>query len=354
MQRALGLAERGRGRTSPNPLVGAVVVSADGVVVGQGFHERAGEPHAEVRALDQAGPEARGATLYSTLEPCSHYGRTGPCVARIVDAGIVRVVAALEDPNPLVSGRGFAYLREHGVTVEVGVGAEASSALNQAFFVWVREGRPFVVLKAATSLDGRIAAAPGEQTALTSAEANRHAHRVRAEIDAIGVGSGTVMVDDPRLTARGAYRARPLVRVVFDRRLRMPPTARMLSTRDEGPVIIVTTEAGASRAAACKALTDAGAEIEVARDATLAAALACLAARGVGSLLLEGGALIHRAAWEEDVVDYVRLYVAPRTLGQGGVPFLEGCSFSSAALVARRVEALGPDVVIEGYVHGPR
>src|SRR5258705_7012934 len=152
MERALFHAARGRGRTSPNPLVGAVVVSADGVVVGQGYHERAGEPHAEVHALTAAGGRARGATLYSTLEPCCHQGRTGPCVRRIVDAGITRVVAAVEDPNPAVRGRGFAYLRAHGVRVDVGVGADGSLALNRPFFTLMREGRPFVILKAATSL----------------------------------------------------------------------------------------------------------------------------------------------------------------------------------------------------------
>lgn len=354
MSRALFLAARGRGRTSPNPMVGAVVVSSDGVVVGQGFHERAGEPHAEIRALEMAGDRARGATLYSTLEPCNHHGRTPPCVARIVDAGVARVVAAIEDPNPLVRGRGFAYLRAHGLHVEVGLGARAASALNQPFLTRMREGRPFVVLKAATSLDGRIAAAPGRRTPLTSPAANRHAHRVRAEIDAIAVGSGTVLADDPLLTARGVYRERPLTRVIFDRRLRTLPGARVLSTRERGPVIIVTTPAGAARAEACRRLEEQGAEVEVARDPTLAAALEPLAARGVGSLLIEGGAAIHRAAWAEGVVDYVRVYVTPHMLGPDGVPFLEGCAFSCAALVERVVQPVGPDVVIEGYVHGPR
>src|SRR5262249_35710305 len=162
--------------------------------------------HAEVHALFEAGQNARGATLYCTLEPCCHVGRTGPCVGRIVDAGIKRVVAAIEDPNPMVSGRGFAYLRARGVEVQVGVGAGAALRLNQAFFTLMRERRPFVVMKAATSLDGCIAAAPGQRTQLTSSQANRHAHRLRAEIDAIGVGVGTVLVDNPLLTVRGVYR----------------------------------------------------------------------------------------------------------------------------------------------------
>ena len=354
MERALFHAARGAGRTSPNPLVGAVVVSSDGVVVGQGFHQRAGEAHAEVHALAEAGPRARGATLYCTLEPCCHQGRTGPCVSKIVDAGIARVVAAVEDPNPAVRGRGFAFLRERGVTVDVGLAADTAVTLNQPFFTLMREGRPFVVLKAATSIDGRIAEASGTRTMLTSAAANRHAHRVRAEVDAIGVGSGTILADDPGLTARGAFRERPLVRVVFDRRLRTPPTARVLSTPEAGPVIIVTTAAAEARADLRGPLESRGAQIEVAADGTLRAALARLAARQIESLLLEGGAAVHGAAWDEGLVDYVRLYVTPHVLGPGGVALLPGRTFSSAELRDRRVTPLGPDVLIEGYVHGTR
>ncbi|HKB13506.1 MAG TPA: bifunctional diaminohydroxyphosphoribosylaminopyrimidine deaminase/5-amino-6-(5-phosphoribosylamino)uracil reductase RibD [Vicinamibacterales bacterium] len=351
MQRALFHAARGRGRTSPNPLVGAVVVADDGVVVGQGFHERAGGPHAEIHALSAAGARARGATLYSTLEPCCHQGRTGPCVRRIVEAGIRRVVAAVEDPNPAVRGRGFAFLREHGVTVDVGVAAEAAVALNRPFFTLMREGRPFVILKAATSIDGRIAAALRRRTALTADEANRHAHRVRAEVDAIVIGSETLLTDDPALTARGAFRERPLVRVVLDRRLRTPPSARLLSTLDAGPVIIVTSARGAAHADARGRLEACGARVEIASDQTFRAALDRIADHGVGSLLLEGGAAVHAAAWDEGLVDFVRLYITPHALGSDGVPLLDGRAFSSADLDERRVIPLGPDVVVEGYVH---
>ncbi len=354
MDLALFHAARGCGRTSPNPVVGAVIVSPDGVVLGTGFHERAGEPHAEVRALEQAGRRASGATLYCTLEPCCHHGRTGPCATRIVDAGISRAVIAVEDPNPLVHGRGFEFLRAHGVRVEVGVGAERATALNQPFFTLVREGRPFVILKAATSLDGRIAAAPGQRTPLTSSEANRHAHSLRAAVDAIAVGSGTLLSDDPELTARSTYRERPIVRVVFDRRLRTPPTARVLSTLEAGPVIIVTSPESAARAELRTALEERGAEILTVPDARIAAALAILGAREVTSLLLEGGAALHAAAWDEHVVDFVRLYVTPHTLGGNGVPLLAGRSFAAAELAGRRVVPLGPDVLIEGYVHRPR
>lgn len=353
MARALFHAARGRGRTSPHPLVGAVVVSSDGVVVGQGYHQRAGEPHAEIRALDAAGPRARGATLYSTLEPCSHTGRTGPCVERILKAGILRVVAAIEDPNPLVEGRGFAYLRQRGVVVQVGVGAQDARSQNQGFLTLLRTGRPFVILKAAVSLDGYIAQAPGRRTILTSDVSNRHAHRVRAEVDAIAVGVGTILADDPLLTPRGAFRERPLLRVIFDRALRTPPAARVLSTGTAGPVMIVTTRSGADRRDRRRPLEQRGAEVIVA-DGTMRGALECLGARGVEGLLLEGGATVHEAAWSEHVVDLVRLYVAPRVLGEGGLKFLNGRPFSVTALAGRRAEPLGPDILIEGYVHGPR
>jgi diaminohydroxyphosphoribosylaminopyrimidine deaminase/5-amino-6-(5-phosphoribosylamino)uracil reductase len=354
MDRALFLAARGRGRTSPNPMVGAVVVSSDGVVVGQGFHRRAGEPHAEVHALEMAGSDARGATLYCTLEPCCHVGkRTGPCVGRIVDAGIRRVVAAVADPNPAVNGRGLAYLQAHGVTVDTGTGSDAALRLNQPFFTLMRQGRPFVILKAATSLDGCLAAAPGQRTDLTSPPARRHAHGVRAEVDAIGVGVGTILIDDPQLTARAVHRERPLTRVVFDRQLRTPADAHVLSTRDAGPVIIVTTKAGAARFESRRRLEDRGAEIAVARSSTFGAALETLAERKIESLLLEGGALLHQAAWDEGLVDFVRLYVTPRALGPGGVRFLGGRAFATGDLLERRVATLGPDVLIEGYVHRP-
>jgi len=352
MDRALALAERGRGRTSPNPLVGAVVVSSGGAVEGQGFHERAGEPHAEVHALDMAGARARGATLYCTLEPCCHVGRTGPCVERIVDAGITRVVASIEDPNPKVRGRGFAFLREHGVDVEVGLGASQATKMNQPFLTLVREHRPFVILKAATSIDGFIAAV-GQRTRLTSPDADRHAHRARAEVDAIGVGSGTILVDDPLLTPRGVFRERPFTRVIFDRSLRTPPNSRVLSTGDAGPVIIVTTAQAARRRELRDPLEARGAQIEIARDGSVRSALEVLGTLQIGSLLLEGGATLHAAAWREKVVDFVRLYVTPHTLGCSGVPLLDGEPWSWLQLIDPRVEPVGPDTLIEGYVHRP-
>jgi diaminohydroxyphosphoribosylaminopyrimidine deaminase/5-amino-6-(5-phosphoribosylamino)uracil reductase len=353
MDRALFLAARGRGRTSPNPMVGAVVVSREGVIVGQGFHERAGAPHAEVRALDVAGPLARGGTLYCTLEPCCHQGRTGPCAPQIVEAGIARVVAATVDPDPRVDGRGVSYLRAQGVDVEVGLRESSAVRLNEGFFTLMREGRPFVVMKAAVSQD-RCIGRPGARLLLTSEAANRHAHAVRAEIDAIGVGVGTILADDPLLTARGVYRETPLVRVVFDRQLRTPAASRVLSTRDAGPVIIVTGAAAAERADLRGPLEERGAVIEVARDGSFAAALERLAARRVGSLLLEGGAAMHAAAWDADLVDYVRLYVTPHTIGEDGLKLLGGRPLDTDRLIDRQVVSLGSDVAIEGYVHRSR
>jgi diaminohydroxyphosphoribosylaminopyrimidine deaminase/5-amino-6-(5-phosphoribosylamino)uracil reductase len=352
MRRALEHARRGLGRTTPNPVVGACIVSDEGVVLGQGAHERAGEPHAEVNALEEAGGDARGATLYCTLEPCVHTGKTGPCTERIIAAGIRRVVAAMEDPFPLVGGRGFAMLRANGIEVQTGVGYEAAVRLNQPFLTTTREGRPFVILKAATSLDGRIAAAPGQRTQLTSARANTHAHYLRACADAIAVGSETILVDDPLLTAREVYRERPLVRVVFDRRLRTPPGASLFSTLSAGPVIILTAaeSLGTERA---EALQKVGARVIPVPRPGIAAALSVLPNFDVQSLILEGGSVVQSAAWDEGVVDYVQLYVAPIWLGSGGVPLLEACGFSPSALIESRVEQLGPDVLIEGYVHRP-
>jgi diaminohydroxyphosphoribosylaminopyrimidine deaminase/5-amino-6-(5-phosphoribosylamino)uracil reductase len=352
MRRALEHARRGLGRTTPNPVVGACIVSDEGVVLGQGAHERAGEPHAEVNALEEAGSDARGATLYCTLEPCVHTGKTGPCTERIIAAGIRRVVAAMEDPFPLVGGRGFAMLRANGIEVQTGVGYDAAVRLNQPFLTTTRKGRPFVILKAATSLDGRIAAEAGQRTQLTSPRAMTHAHYIRAWTDAIAVGSETILIDDPLLTAREVYRERPLVRVVFDRRLRTPVGARLISTLSSGPVIILTA-AESLRTERAEALYEAGARLIPVPRPGIAAALSVLPNFDVQSLVLEGGARVQRAAWDEGVVDYVQLYVAPMWLGDGGVPLLEGCAFSPTLLIENRVEQLGPDVLIEGYVHRP-
>ena len=350
MDEALRLAARGRGATSPNPMVGAVVARGD-QVVGRGFHAGAGGPHAEVVALVEAGEAARGATLYCTLEPCCHTGRTGPCVERIVDAGVTEVVVGVEDPDARVNGAGIRYLRDRGITVTLGVRRQEAARLNEAFFTVQRRGRPFVTLKAAVSLDGRIAAAPGQRTRITGETALRHAQARRAEVDAIAVGSETVLVDDPRLTARGVERRRPLVRVLFDTRLRTPPSARVLGTRGEGPIVVMTTVAAvAAWPARATALERAGAVIEALPARDPAVALSRLLAYEVSDVLLEGGAEVHRAAWTAGVVDRVRLYVAPSPLGRAGVPWMPDGRFSFAALVSHRVQIVGQDILLEADV----
>jgi diaminohydroxyphosphoribosylaminopyrimidine deaminase / 5-amino-6-(5-phosphoribosylamino)uracil reductase len=358
MERALILAERGRGRTSPNPMVGALIVSDDGTVVGRGFHERAGTPHAEVHAIADAGDRARGATMYCTLEPCCHTGRTGPCSVAVERAGIARVVAAVTDPNPQVAGGGIRYLRDHRIDVTVGILGDRAARLNDVFFTNVTERRPFVTLKIAMSLDGRIAAAPGARTPLTSAAANRHAQRLRAEVDAIAVGSDTVLIDDPLLTARDVYRWRPLTRVIFDNRLRTPPTARIFTTLTDGPIVVVTSKA-AVHAKSCgltsrlRALEDAGATIvatETARDLN-AAMTSLFTDHGICSVLLEGGAALHAAAWNAGLVDRVRTYVTPQALGAAGVPWEMPSSFDWTMLHDTRSEWFGEDCLLEGYVH---
>src|SRR5688572_14423296 len=338
MRRALSHAGRAEGATTPNPMVGAVIVSPDGVVVGQGRHPRAGEPHAEVFAIEDAGERARGATIYVNLEPCCHTGRTGPCTRRIIAAGITRVVAAMPDPNPQVSGRGFAELRAHGLIVDVGVLGDEALRLNRAFTLVQTAARPMVIAKAAASLDARIAAAPGVRTQLTSAAANRRTQRLRAGVDAVGIGSGTLLADDPILTVRDCYRPRPLARVVFDRRLRTPATARVFSTLAAGPVIIVTTAAALSRyPERARELTAAGATL-IEGTGELRPDLGLLLPHEISTLLLEGGAVLHAAAWRARVIDRVHVVVAPTSLGEGGVKLFDGIDVPLSELIPVRVE----------------
>lgn len=352
MRKALQLAERGRGTTSPNPMVGAVIVDRDGVLVGRGAHERAGGPHAEVHALANAGAAARGSTLYCTLEPCSHLGRTGPCAPLVAEAGIARVVVATEDPNPKVAGAGLRLLRERGVEVVSGVMAAEAERLNRPFFTVMRAHRPFVTMKVALSADRRVAAGPGQRTQLTSDAANRQIHRDRAETDAIGIGSGTVLADDPELTARGAYRTRPLTRVIFDRRLRTPPAARIFRTPEAGPVIIIGDPAGAGQnVASARLLRMAGAALEFPAAGTLQGALEMLAGRGVTALIVEGGPTLHRAFWDAGLVDRVQIYETPVVIGERGVPWLAFDVMASAHLTERTSRSFGADKLLEAYVH---
>ena len=320
MRRALFVAERGRGTTSPNPIVGAVIVSDEDIVVGQGAHRVAGGPHAEIEAIESAGAQTRGATLFCTLEPCSHTGRTGPCCEAVVAAGIRRVVIGTGDPNPNVNGRGIEYLRAHGVAVELAAADQAREAAEQngPFFTWIRRRRPHVTLKVAISRDG-FAGLPDRPSKLTGGPMDRLMHRQRAEVDAIAVGSSTILADDPQLTARLVYRKRPLTRVIFDRRGRIRESARVFSTRDAGPVR-VTAE-------------------------PIAAELTRLASDGVLSLLVEGGPALHRAFWDAGVVDRVQIIETPVVLGQGVSAFRPPVP---AEAPRRRI---GDDLLIEWHVH---
>jgi diaminohydroxyphosphoribosylaminopyrimidine deaminase/5-amino-6-(5-phosphoribosylamino)uracil reductase len=356
--RAIELAERGRGLASPNPMVGAVVV-AGGETIGEGWHEGPGTPHAEVVALNLAGERARGATLYTSLEPCVHTGRTPPCTDAILRAGIARVVVSATDPNPVVDGRGLRTLREAGVDVEDGVRAEEAERLNEAFAKHVRTGMPFVTWKAAVSLDGRVAARDGSSRWITGEEARVDAHLLRGSVDAIVVGAGTALADDPALTVRDpGYRGRPPIRVLVDARGRVETGALF---DDAAPTIVATTElATRGRREAWRAE---GAEVLVfepeAGRVPLGALFNDLGKRDVQGVLLEGGPTLAWSAVERGLVDKLVVYLAPKLVGGadaagalGGVGF---APISEALPVRiRSLERIGDDVRVEADVHRDR
>jgi diaminohydroxyphosphoribosylaminopyrimidine deaminase / 5-amino-6-(5-phosphoribosylamino)uracil reductase len=377
MRLALALSERARGRTRPNPVVGAVVVRGRRIVA-RGYHRRAGGPHAEVAALVRLGFRARGATLYVTLEPCCHSGRTGPCTEPIIASGIKRVVVGSVDHNPLVAGRGIARLRRAGIRVDVGCLEEACLAANRAFFKWIRDGRPHVTLKVAATLDGFIAAPsrpkrPGVQW-ITGPEARRSAHELRAAHDAVLVGAGTVLADDPRLTVRlpkgkGPRRARshPL-RVILDGKLRCPPKARLLSEPTGWRPLVLGADphtlSPAERRAFSRrrrALEAAGGEVTLLpadREGRipLDRALRFLAARGVQSLLVEGGSQVHGAFIAARLVDEVAVFLAPRLQGAGrpiaiglGLPWTRPLHLGPL-----RVRHVGGDILLSAGVPFPK
>jgi diaminohydroxyphosphoribosylaminopyrimidine deaminase/5-amino-6-(5-phosphoribosylamino)uracil reductase len=308
MARALALAELGWGQTAPNPMVGAVLVR-DGEIVGEGYHARYGGDHAEIVALRVADERAVGATLYVTLEPCAHHGKTPPCVGAIITAGVARVVAATTDPNPVAAG-GAARLLAAGVELEIGVGEKAARELNAPFFHAVHSTRPWITLKLGVSLDGAIADAEGRSRWITNAPSRRETHRLRAGNDAIAVGIGTVLADDPMLTVREAPAPPrvPPIRVVFDHSARIPRNSKLLQSAGEVPVIVVTTRPAPE-------LEDAGVEVLVAH--TTREALEALKHRGVRALLVEGGARLAGALLGESLVDRLVIFQSPRILGAG-------------------------------------
>ncbi len=328
MRRALALAREGWGKTAPNPLVGAVVVR-DGTIVGEGYHAEFGGAHAEVMALEAAGEGARGATMYVTLEPCAHHGQTPPCAEAIIAAGVARVVVAAADPNPAAAG-GAGRLRAGGVAVEFDDGADAARELNAAFFHrFAHPERPFVTLKLAVSIDSAIAAADRSTTThLTGAETRREVHRIRAGHDAIAVGVGTVLADDPQLTVRAWESPRvPLTRVVFDSALSTPVDSTLARTAREAPVILVARDPPPARARALQA-----AGVEIVTAAGLAEGLAALSRRGLGSLLVEGGARLAGSFLKHALVDRLIIFRAPVVLGEGS---LNAFAFAPPADVAR-------------------
>lgn len=351
MRRALALARRGR--TSPNPMVGAVVVR-DGRIVGEGYHRRVGEPHAEVHALRRAGEAARDAVMYVTLEPCCHHGRTPPCTDAVVAAGIARVVAAMPDPDPKVAGKGFAKLRQAGITVESGVCEDEARLLNEAYIKHRTTGMPFVILKSAMSLDGKIATRAGDSKWITNERSRAYAHRIRSRVDAIVVGAGTVRSDDPALTARVGGKTYYPKRVVLVGENGFAEVAEMLSL--PGEAVLAAT---AQIAPSLMKLERPGVRI-LTLDACggrpgLRQLMSKLAAMDCLSVLIEGGGEVAASALEERVVDKVVLFYAPKIIGgRGAVGAVGGLGAERVAdaisIERTRLRRFGDDFAVEGYV----
>ncbi len=351
MRLALSLAARAGARTRPNPMVGAVLVR-DGRIVGQGFHRVAGGPHAEVLALRRAGARARGATLYVSLEPCAHTGRTPPCTEAIQAAGVRKVVAAMVDPNPRNRGRGLRWLKRRGIRTSVGILEQEARRLNEVFVTWMTAGRPFVTVKVAQSLDGKIAAHARTERWISGAAARRWVHRLRSEMDAILVGIETVLKDDPRLTVRlGRRPLRPPLKVVLDSRLRTPPSARLFAS---GTPVVIATTATASREREQR-LRRAGADVwrlpSSGGRVDLKSVLKRLAHSEITHLLVEGGAEVIASAFAARIVDRIYCVIAPKIIGGRGAPTSVegvGAAFLSGVvqLESLTVRCLGSDLLV--------
>jgi diaminohydroxyphosphoribosylaminopyrimidine deaminase / 5-amino-6-(5-phosphoribosylamino)uracil reductase len=374
LQRALDLAQQGIGLASPNPYVGAVVVDPQGSIVGTGAYTYDGVKHAEVRALEQAGAKARGGTLYINLEPCSHEGRTPPCANAVIGAGIHRVVASMPDPNPLVAGRGFEMLRAAGVALEIGGLEEPARRLNEHFVRYIRHGLPLVTLKAAMTLDGKIAPPPAEAMNraagvpaggwITSEVARAHVQELRHQHDALLIGVGTILADDPLLTDRsGRPRRRPLLRVILDSRLRLPLESRLVQSVANAPQNDVLVFCSIAEEAKKTQLEERGIRVEklpAVPDGRpdLPTILRHLGQLEITSVMIEGGATVNWTALAAGVVDKVFLYYAPRILaGTGSIPFAAGAGFhrmSAAAQVkSLDLHRFGEDFAVEGYLRDP-
>ena len=347
LERALDLAERGRRSASPNPIVGCVI-ARDGRVLGEGWHERRGEPHAERNALDACREPVSGATAYVSLEPCSHHGRQPPCADALIAAQIARVVCAIGDPNPEVDGRGLQRLRDAGIAVELPGGRHEARARRQnaAFRTYVVRARPFVLLKLAATLDGRIATSTGESRWISSPESRALVHSWRAEFDAVGVGSGTALADDPELLPRDAEppAERSPIRVVFDRRGRLPAGGRLARSAAASPVLRVAPSGAPAPPGGVEPLT----------AASLEEALGALGDREVTSLLVEGGAELAAGLLQAGLVDALALFLAPRLIGGDGRPLLGSLGVTALdgapALLEMSVRRVGPDALVEGLL----
>lgn len=370
--KALDLARRGVGLASPNPCVGAVVVDGNGNTVGEGFHTYQGVEHAEVLASEQAGEKARGATLYINLEPCSHTGRSGPCTEVLIAAGIRRVVACMQDPNPRVSGQGFARLRSAGIEVSSGILEDEAKALNESFAKYIRTHAPLITLKAAMTLDGKIAPPAPDPSAVLAAKstnpewitgeaARAHVQALRHQSDAIMVGVGTVIADNPLLTDRsGRERRRPLQRVILDSRLRLPLDSRVVQSAHNDVLVLCSFAEEKKK----KQLQRLGVQVEQIAKPTpeghpdLVAAARHLGEMEITSLMIEGGAMVNWAALVAGIVDKVFLYYAPRILaGTDSLPFAAGAGFGRVAdaptVKSIRLHRFGQDFAVEGYLKDP-
>ncbi len=355
MAMAFALAEKARGRTSPNPMVGALIVKDDRIV-GWGGHEEAGKPHAEMLALDRAGEEADGATLYLTLEPCVHWGRTPPCIDRLLKSGLARFVISSRDPNPLMNGKGIARLKRAGFPVTTGVLKGRHEKLNEAHIKYIAAGLPFVTIKAAVTLDGKMAAAGGDSRWISCGASRDYAHLLREENDAVMVGIGTVLADDPLLTVRtGGKPGRKTTRIILDSKLRVPATARLLSAPHGGPVLIFAGAAAPS--SRVKALTGAGAEVIIdeknARPG-LEFVLRELGRREFSSVLVEGGPGLITAFLDQRLADKAIIFIAPKLVGGESAPSLfggRGAEKMADCLELERTRSfsLGSDIIVEGY-----
>lgn len=355
MQRALYLAQKAKGQTSPNPLVGSVIVKA-GEIVGEGYHRKAGEPHAEILALNEAGEKANGATLYCNLEPCRHYGRTPPCCQAIINSKIKEVVIAVQDPNPLTVGEGIELLKGHGIAVTVGILEEEARRVNEVFFKYITTSTPFVVMKIATSLDGKIATYTGDSRWISSETSRTYVHQWRSELDAVMVGVNSVIKDDPLLTTRLVIGRNPK-RIVVDSHLRIPTDSKVLTTLDEAPTIVATTTQVSPRK--ISSLESLGAEVLVVPEidglVSMKHLMQELGKKEITSVLLEGGSSLIASALHEGVVDKAYFFLAPKLIGGKKAPGAiggQGVQLVSEAVALSDLcfENIDSDILISGYI----